>query len=95
MDLSVHKGITTISLIAILSHPISLSLTTRELENFSVIFSLFQFCTGLPKTRSGKIMRRILRKVAAGHPDDLGDVSTLSDPSVVEEIVENHINNYF
>ena len=49
-----------------------------------------QICSGLPKTRSGKIMRRILRKVAADRPDDLGDVSTLADPSVVEEIVENH-----
>lgn len=45
-----------------------------------------QFCTGLPKTRSGKIMRRILRKVAAGEIDNLGDTSTLLDPEVVEEI---------
>lgn len=44
---------------------------------------------GLPKTRSGKIMRRILRKVAAGEKD-LGDVSTLADPSVVEVIVQLH-----
>ncbi|MEX2596039.1 MAG: acetate--CoA ligase [Salibacteraceae bacterium] len=46
-----------------------------------------QFVTGLPKTRSGKIMRRILRKVAEGEPDKLGDTSTLLDPDVVEEIV--------
>ena len=46
-----------------------------------------QFVTGLPKTRSGKIMRRILRKVAEGAPDKLGDTSTLLDPQVVEEIV--------
>ena len=45
-----------------------------------------QFVTGLPKTRSGKIMRRILRKIAAGESDDLGDISTLLDPSVVNEI---------
>ena len=45
-----------------------------------------QVVNGLPKTRSGKIMRRILRKVAAGQPEDLGDTSTLLDPSVVEEI---------
>jgi acetyl-CoA synthetase len=45
-----------------------------------------QFVDGLPKTRSGKIMRRILRKVAAGRPDEIGDVSTLADPSVVEEL---------
>ena len=50
-----------------------------------------QICSGLPKTRSGKIMRRILRKVAADQPDELGDVSTLAEPSVVEEIVANHI----
>ena len=47
-----------------------------------------QFVSGLPKTRSGKIMRRILRKVAEGEPDKLGDTSTLLDPNVVEEIVE-------
>ncbi len=45
-----------------------------------------QITTGLPKTRSGKIMRRILRKVAKGETDDMGDTSTLLDPSVVEEI---------
>jgi len=42
---------------------------------------------GLPKTRSGKIMRRILRKIAEGEPDKVGDVSTLADPSVVEHLV--------
>ena len=42
-----------------------------------------QITPGLPKTRSGKIMRRILRKVAAGEVEDLGDTSTLADPSVV------------
>jgi acetyl-CoA synthetase len=45
-----------------------------------------QFVSGLPKTRSGKIMRRILRKVAEGETDNLGDTSTLLDPGVVEEI---------
>ncbi|AXY78775.1 acetate--CoA ligase [Paraflavitalea soli] len=45
-----------------------------------------QFVSGLPKTRSGKIMRRILRKIAEGETDKLGDTSTLLDPSVVEEI---------
>ena len=53
------------------------------------IFSL-QVAQGLPKTRSGKIMRRILRKVAANKPDELGDISTLADPSVVEGIIKNH-----
>ncbi|ESS72567.1 acetyl-coenzyme A synthetase AcsA [Methyloglobulus morosus KoM1] len=51
---------------------------------------VIQWATGLPKTRSGKIMRRILRKVAADELDNLGDTSTLADPSVVEEIIKNH-----
>ena len=46
------------------------------------------FVSGLPKTRSGKIMRRILRKIAEGETSNLGDTSTLLDPAVVEEIVE-------
>lgn len=50
-----------------------------------------QFVSGLPKTRSGKIMRRILRKIAEGELDNLGDVSTLLDPSVVEEILKNRV----
>lgn len=50
-----------------------------------------QFVSGLPKTRSGKIMRRILRKVAEGEIESLGDTSTLLDPSVVDEIVKNRI----
>jgi acetyl-CoA synthetase len=45
--------------------------------------------TGLPKTRSGKIMRRILRKIAEGEFDALGDTSTLADPSVVEDLKAN------
>ena len=45
-----------------------------------------QFVKGLPKTRSGKIMRRILRKIAEGELQNLGDTSTLLDPAVVEEI---------
>ncbi|MFK7927468.1 MAG: acetate--CoA ligase [Myxococcota bacterium] len=49
---------------------------------------LYQFVPGLPKTRSGKVMRRILRKVAEGEADKLGDVSTLADPTVVHAIVE-------
>ncbi|MEM0929333.1 MAG: acetate--CoA ligase [Pseudomonadota bacterium] len=47
-----------------------------------------QLSPGLPKTRSGKIMRRILRKIAEGHPDQLGDTSTLADPSVVDSLIE-------
>jgi len=48
-----------------------------------------QWAPALPKTRSGKIMRRILKKVAANDVDDLGDISTLADPSVVDGIVKN------
>jgi len=48
---------------------------------------LFQHVPGLPKTRSGKVMRRILRKVAEGEPEALGDVSTLADPSVVDAVI--------
>ncbi|ESO94183.1 hypothetical protein LOTGIDRAFT_215669 [Lottia gigantea] len=51
---------------------------------------MIQFTPGLPKTRSGKIMRRILRKVAASSSDDLGDISTLADPSIVDVIIKNH-----
>ena len=53
---------------------------------------LLQWAPGLPKTRSGKIMRRILRKVAANDYGDLGDTSTLADPSVVEDLIENRQN---
>ncbi|MEY2924999.1 MAG: acetate--CoA ligase, partial [Bacteroidota bacterium] len=48
-----------------------------------------QFCDGLPKTRSGKIMRRILRKIASDELDSLGDISTLLNPECVEEIIQN------
>jgi acetyl-CoA synthetase len=53
---------------------------------------LIQITPGLPKTRSGKIMRRILRKIAANEHDALGDVSTLADPSVVDSLIENRKN---
>ena len=49
---------------------------------------IIQWAPGLPKTRSGKIMRRILRKVAANEMDDLGDISTLADPSVVDDLIK-------
>ena len=50
-----------------------------------------QFVSGLPKTRSGKIMRRILRKIAEGEIENLGDTSTLLDPGVVDEIKQSKI----
>jgi len=51
-----------------------------------------QWAPGLPKTRSGKIMRRILRKIAENDYQALGDTSTLADPSVVDDLVENRMN---
>ena len=62
--------------------------------NFEFVPTLvyfLQIVPGLSKTRSGKIMRRILRKIAAGRHDELGDVSTLPDPSVVERIIQKHM----
>ena len=50
---------------------------------------VIQFAPSLPKTRSGKIMRRILRKIAEGDTSSLGDTSTLADPSVVDDLVKN------
>ncbi len=51
-----------------------------------------QFSPGLPKTRSGKIMRRILRKIAEDEYGNLGDTSTLADPAVVDDLVQNRQN---
>jgi len=48
-----------------------------------------QYAEGLPKTRSGKIMRRILRKIADGNIEQIGDISTLADPSIVDSLVKN------
>ena len=53
---------------------------------------LIQWAPGLPKTRSGKIMRRILRKIAANEHDALGDTSTLADPAVVDDLGDNRMN---
>ena len=53
---------------------------------------LLQWAPSLPKTRSGKIMRRILRKIAENSPENLGDISTLADPGVVQDLVGNRLN---
>jgi Acyl-coenzyme A synthetases/AMP-(fatty) acid ligases len=53
---------------------------------------LIQFAPGLPKTRSGKIMRRILRKIAENAYDSLGDTSTLAEPAVVDDLIDNRMN---
>ena len=60
----------------------------RETIGVFARVDVLQFVPGLPKTRSGKVMRRILRKIAEGRSDELGDVSTLADPSVVSAIVD-------
>jgi acetyl-CoA synthetase len=51
---------------------------------------VIHWAEGLPKTRSGKIMRRILRKIAAGQTDEIGDTSTLADPGVVQALVKSY-----
>jgi len=53
---------------------------------------MIQWAPGLPKTRSGKIMRRVLRKIAANELDELGDSSTLADPSVLDMLIDNRQN---
>ncbi len=63
---------------------------TKEIGSFAKPEKI-QFVKGLPKTRSGKIMRRILRKIAEGEMHNLGDITTLLDPAVVDEIKENRL----
>ena len=68
-----------------------LQLVRKEIGPFAKP-DFIQWAPGLPKTRSGKIMRRILRKVAANEITDLGDTSTLADPAVVDDIIANRLN---
>ncbi|MFC0267744.1 acetate--CoA ligase [Kushneria aurantia] len=63
----------------------------RDIGAFARL-DIVQWAPGLPRTRSGKIMRRILRKIAANEVDALGDTSTLTDPGVVDALIENRIN---
>jgi acetyl-CoA synthetase len=63
----------------------------REILGPHAVPEKIQFTEGLPKTRSGKIMRRILRKIAEDETDNLGDISTLADPSVVESLVKGRV----
>jgi acetyl-CoA synthetase len=76
------------------SEPLRKELVQRVRDEISPIAApdLLQWAPGLPKTRSGKIMRRILRKIAADEHGQLGDVSTLADPSVVDDLVGNRLN---
>jgi acetyl-CoA synthetase len=74
------------------SEPLRLELrewVRREISPIATPDAL-QWAPGLPKTRSGKIMRRILRKIAANEQDQLGDISTLADPSVVAQLISEH-----
>ena len=68
-----------------------ITLVRKEIGAFASP-DIIQWAPGLPKTRSGKIMRRILRKVAANELENLGDTSTLADPSVVDNIIGNRVN---
>lgn len=65
------------------------AITRKKIAGYAVP-DVVQITAGLPKTRSGKIMRRILRKICAGESDQLGDITTLADPSVVENLIEKH-----
>jgi len=66
--------------------------TVRKIIGPLATPDLIHFTPGLPKTRSGKIMRRILRKVAENQFENLGDTSTLADPSVVQSLIDNRLN---
>ncbi|WP_339457320.1 acetate--CoA ligase [Pseudomonas sp. EA_65y_Pfl1_P120] len=68
-----------------------LALVSKEIGSFAKP-ELIQWAPALPKTRSGKIMRRILRKIACNELDSLGDTSTLADPSVVESLIDKRLN---
>ena len=68
-----------------------IQLVRKEIGPFAKV-NIIQWAPGLPKTRSGKIMRRILRKIAANEIDTLGDTSTLADPGVVNNLIEQRLN---
>ena len=65
-----------------------INLVRQEIGPIAKI-NIIQWAPSLPKTRSGKIMRRILRKIAANEIEDLGDISTLADPNVVNDLIKN------
>ena len=68
-----------------------MELVSQEIGSFAKP-ELIQWAPALPKTRSGKIMRRILRKIACNELDSLGDTSTLADPSVVDGLIDKRLN---
>jgi len=67
------------------------ALVRKEIGPIATVDKI-QFSPSLPKTRSGKIMRRILRKIAENDYDDLGDTSTLAEPGVVTDLISNRVN---
>ena len=68
-----------------------LAMVSKEIGSFAKP-EIMQWAPGLPKTRSGKIMRRILRKIACNELDNMGDISTLADPSVVQDLIDKRHN---
>ncbi|MFM1895398.1 MAG: Acetyl-coenzyme synthetase [Pseudomonadota bacterium] len=72
-------------------HQELMRMVSQEIGSFAKP-EIIQFAPGLPKTRSGKIMRRILRKIAANELSNLGDTSTLADPGVVQDLINNRVN---
>jgi len=67
------------------------ALVRKEIGPIATVDKI-QFSPSLPKTRSGKIMRRILRKIAENDYDELGDTSTLAEPGVVTDLISNRVN---
>ena len=74
------------------------TVTTETIVALVIVIGAFaapdviHVASGLPKTRSGKIMRRILRKIAENQFDQLGDTSTLAEPAVVDDLIDNRMN---
>ena len=66
------------------------ALVRKEIGPIATVDKI-QFAQGLPKTRSGKIMRRILRKIAEDDYEELGDTSTLAEPAVVDDLISNRV----
>ena len=73
--------------------PLQIKNKVREIIGPHATPDKIQFSEALPKTRSGKIMRRILRSIAENNTDDLGDISTLSDPSIVKKLISDRVNS--
>src|SRR5690606_6131552 len=88
----IYAHVTTEEGVAV-SEELKKELNTYVRKEIGAIASLdwLQWAPGLPKTRSGKIMRRIVRRIAANEADSIGDTSTLADPSVVDDLIKNRV----